>query len=251
MKKRRIGVFLGDLFWSNFPYDGLELYSYLSSNYDVDLILFQNDIRLNKKFDGREDFYFDVSVFSGCVGLVTVDDWDDFYNLSENYELIITTPKIAPKTRFPRGRKISKCDLAVWDIGGHDILTDAILYADYYFVKGHIWKDWLINLGKKENMIFVTGSPNYDSYLRDGSLENFLNKYSLDKSKKVLLVTPSNPTGHSHQFDSNLALLHEIIETSKNNGYQVLLKTYPHDYVFYEDEAPFSGIYKRKKYDWD
>ena len=47
---KKIGVFLGDLFWSSTPYDGVNLYHELSQNFETDLIVFKDDIRINKQF---------------------------------------------------------------------------------------------------------------------------------------------------------------------------------------------------------
>ena len=96
---KRIGIFLGDWFWSSVPYDGLVLYHYLKKTYNVDLILFKDDIRLNKNdFTGTE-FYFDKSKFTECENLRVVDNWNSMNKLTEDYELIITTPILAPKVR--------------------------------------------------------------------------------------------------------------------------------------------------------
>jgi len=245
----KIGVFLGDLFWSSVPYDGLDIYLHLKSvGHDVDIIMFNSDIRLNKEFDGKESFYFDTTKFQNSENLVLVKDWNDLLKVSNDYSLILTTSKVAPKTRFPK-TPICRCPIAVWDIGGSDILTDAILYADYYFVKGDIWKKWLMILGVSDKKIFVTGSPHYDPYLDDCSSDGFYKKYDLGEAKKVVLVTPSNPSSHVEQFDQNLKLLEKIISLCDKNGYGVLLKTYPHDYLFYENDGQYTGVYKRMRYD--
>lgn len=242
----KIGVFLGDLFWSSVPYDGLDLYLYLKSvGHDVDLIMFNSDIRLNKKFDGKEYFYFDTTKFQNSENLVLVKNWNDFEKLSSDYSLIITTPKVAPKNRFPKN-PISKCPIAVWDIGGTDILTDAIQYSNYYFVKGDLWKKWLMILGVSDEKIFVTGSPHYDPYLDDCNATDFFKKYDLNETKKVVLIAPSNPSAHTKQFNQNLKLLENIISLCDKNSYGLLLKTYPHDYLFYESEGQYTGVYKRK-----
>ena len=129
---KRIGIFLGDWFWSSVPYDGLVLYHYLKKTYNVDLILFKDDIRLNKNdFTGTE-FYFDKSKFTECENLRVVDNWNSMNKLTEDYELIITTPILAPKVREGYNKPLkSKCPVAVWDIGGVDILTGYQKHANY------------------------------------------------------------------------------------------------------------------------
>ena len=64
MTLKKIGVFGGDLFWSNLPYEALNYYEEIkkkNNHTNVDLILFSNDIRLNKEvpshiyFPGSDD----------------------------------------------------------------------------------------------------------------------------------------------------------------------------------------------------
>ena len=46
---KKVAVFLGDFFWSSIPYDGIPLYNLLNKHFETDLIMFSNDIRLNKQ----------------------------------------------------------------------------------------------------------------------------------------------------------------------------------------------------------
>ena len=56
----RVGIFGGDLFWSNHPYEVFNFYQKVKTELgSASLILFKDDIRLNKTFSGREKFYFD------------------------------------------------------------------------------------------------------------------------------------------------------------------------------------------------
>ena len=136
-----------------------------------------------------------------------VSGWDQLNNLTKDYSLIITTPILAPKTRGGYTKLLqSKCPVAIWDIGGVDLLTGYQQHANYFFVKGHIWKDWLMtDRGVDESRVFVTGCPHYDYYQNDVGCsfanvlesESFDNKYRLDNSKKKLLIAPSNPTSPS------------------------------------------------------
>ena len=255
---KRIGIFLGDWFWSSVPYDGLVLYHYLKKTYNVDLILFKDDIRLNKKDFSGTEFRFDSNKFTKCKDLKVVDNWGGINNLTKEYDLIITSPILAPKTRGGYTKLLqSKCPVAIWDIGAVDLLTGYQQHANYFFVKGQIWKDWLIeDRGISAENIFVTGCPHYDYYLNDvgcsfaNSLTSdaFNKKYSLDKSKKKLLIAPSNPKSHTEQYDKNIKLLGNIIKVAKDYNYEVLVKTYPNDYVFYENDPQYSGIYHRKRY---
>ena len=62
------------------------------------------------------------------------------------------------------------------------------------------------------------------------------------------MIAPSNPTSHAQMYEGNMSYINLIIEKSKIYNYEVLIKTYPNDYVFYEQEKQYTGIYHRKKY---
>jgi len=277
---KKVGVFLGDYFWSSIPYDGLPLYNLLSEHYDTDLIMFDKDIRLNKQFKGIwanrvEKFYFDSKHFKNC-NLRTVSNWQDLYKVSADYDLILTSAHIAPKTRLPvqippasdwryrkktKKTKIAQCPVAVWDIGGADILTTARIFSDFLLVKGPIWKEWLVKMGEDEDKIFVTGTPHYDSYLDEFAPhlpepilneQEFSAKYRLRPSSTKILIMPCNPSSHRKYFEENLEQLKKLYALAENHDIEFLIKTYPHDYVFYEisqmsagPEYAYSGIYKR------
>lgn len=256
--RKKIAIFLGDCFWSSTPYDGIPLYNFLKNHYSVDFLMFESDIRLNKVFNSSEKFNFDTKKFKNLSNLKKIKNWDDLYNASLNYSLIITSSRIAPKTRFPfkskKSRSLIECPIAVWDIGGADILTDAVQFADYFFVKGPIWKKWMIKMGYDEKTIFITGSPHYDKYLEEyetHAIEKVLNrqqfneKYDLKYEKRILLA-PSNPASHTKQFNESMNSLETMVRLCEKNNIELLLKTYPHDYIFYDNEIPYSGIYKRK-----
>jgi len=140
---------------------------------------------------------------------------------------------IAPKIRFPKGlRDAVQCNLCAWDIGGADILTNATHFATHFFVKGNIWKNWLVRMGYNENNIFVTGSPHYDPYLGCNT----------KTEKGSILVVPSNPKSHQEQFKQNM---HVLTQLSHEKNIKVYVKTYPHDYLFYESERKYTGVYRR------
>ena len=76
--------------------------------------------------------YFDKSKFTECENLRVVDNWNSMNKLTEDYELIITKPILAPKVREGYNKPLkSKCPVAVWDIGGVDILTGYQKHANY------------------------------------------------------------------------------------------------------------------------
>lgn len=251
-KKKKPAVFLGDFFWSSVPYDGInilrEMEKYLET--EVDLLMFDQDIRLNKRFSGNEKYCFNPEVFRKEKSLKTISSWNDFYAVSADYSLIATSTHISPKTRYPNDiRSNKKCQIAAWDVGGLDILTNAIRFADIFFTKGEAWKSRLIQDGFQESSAYIAGSPHYDRYtsneLNEIEKSNFFKKYKIDNGNKNILVCPSNPGSHREQFDQNLNELEKLINHAKEIKANVLLKTYPHDYVFFEEEKRLSGVYKR------
>ena len=253
MSSKRIAVFLGDFFWSSIPYDGLELYNALSIDFDVDLLMFAKDIRLNKKFDGTEKYKFDINVFKSVKNLKMMNNWGDLYEISSNYSFILAPTHICAKTRYPHDfRKKIKSKMIAWDIGGSDILTSAVKFADHFCVKGDIWKEWLIRMKHDESKVFVTGSPHYDHYARGNTiddsfnltLDEFRTKYGIsDSIENIILITPSNPKTHIEHFNKNVKEL-EKLYTSLPESASLILKTYPSDYLYSEHEHQYSGVYK-------
>jgi hypothetical protein len=258
MSKEKIAVFIGDYFWSSIPYDCLPLHKYLSESFDTDLIMFNQDIRLRKtkdKFDGCL-FKFDNKDFVRSKNLILINDWNEFYAISGNYNLILRGPHIAAKGRRPgvEFMQLIKCKNAVIDIGGSDILQSN---ADYYMVKGEEWVGHLMSLPfnggikRKPDHIFVTGTPHYDPYHVDSILgqdkplgrKDFYTKYGLSKEKRLLLVVPSNPSAHCKQFSDNMASMNKLVKIADREGYHVAIKTYPHDYVFHEPCHQYNGVY--------
>lgn len=268
IRNNKIAVFIGDYFWSSVPYDGLNLYHELAeSDLNVELLMFDRDIRLNKKFSGNEKFHFNKDFFTKVKNLKTLKSWDELIKVSKDYSLIISSAHVAPKTRYPQNLHLLKCKWAAWDIGGVDLLVYAtpdnqirMSAPNYFFLKGESWVKWISEI-KGEDKIdyaFASGCPHYDYYLDDADLKygkpllknEFILKYGLDKNKNFILVTPSNPAAskHGEQFDENEHVLSFLNNESCKYNTQVLLKTYPHDYVFNEAQSLYSGIYHRKFY---
>ena len=244
----KVAVFAGDLFWSSIPYDSLNVYNALSDSFDVDFLMFSKDIRLNKQFTGNEKYHFHKPHFVDCPGLKVIDTWDDLKKVSSDYDFLMSSPKIAPKNRRVLSPGDLKCLHGLWDIGGSDILTD--YRADVYLVKGPSWKIWLDKMGMKN--VYVAGTPHYDYYMPGFTgygppigYEDFCLKYGLDVSKKKVVIAPSNPASHVQQFNKNVEILDSIISHFSKNDYEILVKTYPHDYIFHENSGKYTGIYKR------
>jgi len=255
----KIAVFGGDLFWTNLPYEALNYYEKLKNSHEhVDLILFAKDIRVRKVFNGDEKYYFDVEKYKNCPNLVTVKDWAEFYKISKDYKRIYCSCKISPKTRLPHGFQGNiKSEIVVWDIGGVDILVDSHI-ANKWVVKGSVWKDYLLQSKRIKcaniDDITVGSCPLYERYylndLPNGnriSKEEFFKKYDLKADKKTLLICPSNPGSHGNQFKKNLKSLENIIEIGDKLGFQFILKTYPHDYLFggSPGDKQYTAVYVR------
>lgn len=251
---KKIAVFAGDLFWSSIPYDSLNVYKSIFNHYRCSFVMFENDIRLTKKFSGNERFYFDRSQFQNCDGLVTVKNWDQFKTLTNDYDAILSGPKLFPKTRRPG---ISLDDIRskwiLWDIGGADILTDCSSIRPYAsLVKGPLWKSWCEKIYKNSTS-YVVGSTHYDYYFDEFSglgtpisRNDFFKKYNLDDTKSTLLIAPSNPSSHTGQLLENMKHINSLVDLCEKNRIQIILKTYPNDYVYHEKDGYGTGIYKRQ-----
>lgn len=256
--KDKIAVLIPDFFWSSIPYDGLPIFYELSKDNDVDLIIFRKDIRLNKKFIGCEKFKFDVNEFNKIKKLKIIETWDDFYKISQDYFMVLSGVHLAPKgSRRPKILDGIKCKFATIDIGGSDSL---FVDANYYFLKGLNWIDFLKNQRSHVKMdgkfqAFNTGTPHYYhySYLNEDipaanpiNKIDFFKKYNLNLDKKIILVMPSNPAAHSDHFFENMALMHKFEIEAQKNGYSILIKTHPTDYLFYESDEQYSGTFNRR-----
>ena len=260
IESKKVGVFGGDLFWTNLPYEVLNYYEKIKSHSEKSsLILFSNDIRLNKKFQGVEKFRFDPNLYKNCRDLIVVKDWAEFFSLSKDYDEIHTSCKISPKTRPPENiLKNVSCDMVAWDTGGVDVLVDSQKSANKWRVKGQAWKDYLLKAPRSnmsEEDIVLSECPLYERYYEKNILfgpllskKEFFQKYSLSSQAKSVVITPSNPGSHREMFSSNLKVLREVTKFFLEKGFNILIKTYPHDYLFYESESKYSGIYKRKNF---
>jgi len=257
----KVGIFGGDLFWSNHPYEVFNFYQKIKTELGhASLILFKDDIRLNKIFSGSEKFYFDKNIYTQCEDLIVVKNWQDFYRLSAKFDLIYTSCKLVPKTRQVSSiRKHLKCKVCVWDVPGVDILVDSQYFASKWIVKGQMWKEYLLNAPRTdklvtEKQIKIDICPAFMRYVNKNlvnptmSKNEFFKKYNLDFKKRTLLIAPSNPGSHKDSFNENLKLINLVGDLFLNNEFQIILKTYPHDYVFYENEKQYTGVYKRKNF---
>ncbi len=211
-----------------------------------------------------QKFRFDKRNFHNIPNLRILNDWRHLYEISSEYEIILSSAHIAPKTRYPiplnksgvigNSGRIAKCPVAIWDPGGADILTAGTCFADYFFVKGQKWKEWLVRFGFAKEKIFVTGSPHYDNYLDEFrpymaekilDKEQFYKKYELDQNSIKIFIMPSNPGAHKNYFHENMINLKKLYKLGDKFNIEFLIKTHPHDYVSNEREARYSGIYKR------
>lgn len=259
---KKIGVLIPDYFWSSIPYEGLTMWHELNKQFNCDLLMFKEDIRLNKVFDDKRDkFKFNPELFKAAKPVI-LESWIDFFNKTKNYNLILSQTHLYPKIRVPHKHfPIKKfkdelnCPILAWDVGGTDVFC-SIDFATYICVKGDIWKNWLIkHYDFPEKNVFVTGSPHYDYFLhsdkihpkeaRPISKEEFIRKYELKDYKKYLLITPTNPSSHKEQFLENFKKLKAIAKFASQRRIKMLIKTYPHDYVYHERSGFYTGIYHR------
>lgn len=255
---KKAALLIPDFFWSSIPYDGLVLYEHLSKSLNIDLIMFSRDIRLKKThFSFRDKFKFISKKFYNKK-LIRITNWKDLFTKSKQYDLLISTVHLSPKHRNPE-LKIKKtfkeelqCPLMVIDIGGTDILVSALARGTYFCVKGPIWKEWLAKKGIPEKNIFITGTPQYDNYFDSDLIPNYAKPISDDIFRKkygiknkILLLAPCNPASHLDQFNKNLEVIKKLEKLCIDKKYHLLIKTYPHDYVYYERDHDYSGIYRR------
>ncbi len=164
---------------------------------------------------------------------------------------MLSSVHISPKTRYPHDilKKVAPGLIwGVWDIGGADILTNTSSFANLHFVKGHVWKDWLIKQGSNVGeRIFVTGSPHYDEYLLNDAMKKsaYLHKYKLTESSRSILILPTNPRSHLDMWNKNLNELNYLIDTATTHNFDVCVKTYPFDYLLRQKEKQYTGVYHR------
>lgn len=246
----RIGVFAGDLFWSSCPYEHLNLSHAIGGHCDVSLIMFERDIRLNKVFSGSEKYRFETEHYKNSPHLRVIKEWKDLVTVSKDYDFILANCKVAPKTRTSSilsGRGNLKCPIVALDVGGTDQLTDcphadlAVAKSEYW--SGHVSEMWGIPT-------VSLGCHQYDYYMTDVqfgarmSREDFAKKYDINPERS-LLVSPTNPGSHLDLYQVGMKSLERVCKHFSDMGYSLLVKTYPHDYVFHEKEEPMSGVYKR------
>ena len=247
----KIAVFAGDLFWSASPYEQLNLAHYMGRECETDLVMFEKDIRLVKSFRGDEKYRFDRRLFTEFPRLRTISSWKDLETVSRDYSAVLANCKIAPKTRTPDllSRKGAlQSPIVSLDVGGTDQLTDCP-YADFAVSKSQVWA---------ENVSGMWGIPaiplgchQYDYYMKDdipyGSRlprDVFEEKYGVN-SFRTLLIAPTNPNSHLDMYRIGMDFLEAVCRKFSDAGYSLLIKTYPHDYLFHEREAPLSGVYRR------
>ena len=261
---KKVAVFIPDWFWSSIPYEGLTMFLHLKNKMknDVELLMFENDIRLKRSFDEKDKakYRFNKQLFLKENPRL-IKDWMEFMTATGDYKLVVTGTHIAPKVRLPEMlfpeltfKKELKCPLLMTDIGGTDLFVKKI-YSTHICVKGPIWKEYFIKSGYPAENIFVTGTPQYDYYLHADKIfpvearplgrKAFYEKYNILQNKELLLVAPSNPGSHKNQFCDNFKTLKRLNHLAKDRNYQILIKTYPNDYVYYDRSDVYNGIYHR------
>ncbi len=250
------------MFWSSCPYEVLDVYESILKKEKTDLILFEDDIRINKKFTGEEKYFFETELYKKSHDLLTVKNWDEFFSKASDYSHIFCSSKIFPKTRIVNIPENIFEKMIFWDVGGADQLTDVVgMHVQKFkgvrntLTKGHAWKDYVDTFAPENSEnVKVVGSPQFDPFFLNYkgrhkvlSDEAFRKKYNL-RDCQTILIAPTNPNSHTDMIESNLLYIEKILEYSqlKSTDFNLVLKTYPHDYLYMERQM--TGVYKRSFY---
>ena len=246
IKKNLIGIFGGE-FWPRNPYIELNLLDLLQKkkNYEVKIILWENDFRINETQSELTKIKFNKTIYKNNKNdIIVIKDIDDLKNLSYFFDIIIGNNMINDRTFMDHHDFFSyfKCPILILDMMGYDILKQYFKNIDYICAKGNIFRDWLIKQNFDPNNISTTGSILMDYYDESIELlykvnynfEKFKKRYEIDVNKKILLFTTSNL--RSCRKDMNAQNIEELNKLYKkyNDKYNFILLSYPSDYLFYE-----------------
>lgn len=231
-----IGFWCG-MFWPKNPYLELKIYNYLKNNknYNIELIFYENDLRINPLKNNKSLFTFDYKKYKKETKYITIKNEEELINITKKYDLLLLSLFLRNNLRH-NFYEVLSCKTAIFDYNAHDILKWG-MNADYIFSKSIIFSEFLKNMGCNKNKIYTTGSPEFDSYLYNDdfkiSKEKFYEKYNLNNNHITILLLPSNlKFRHKELNTQNLDLFDEFYKKNTNINY--LIKTYPNDYKFYE-----------------
>ena len=282
---KKIALYFGDVFWCTAPYAGLQLFYELSKEYDVIPIFMKNDIRLHKKWNGNERFYFDVEEFRKIPYIEvekTSTPGGELYDLYSSYykheaSMLLMSCQMQFKGPFAyrnRCLRDNGIKIGMWDVGGCDALyvPSSVSGWSCFFSKGEKFKKHMINssdlgvpgisMEEDGKTIMTCGTPDFDEimiredvYPRATRLDNhdFCSKYSLDPNRPIVAYVPANPRpDNSYRYPSGVSAREalqdiniKLLELQNKYGYQVCFKTHPGDYIDYEDSMSYAGVHGR------
>jgi len=260
---KNIMLYFGDVFWCTTPYEGLNLFKFLSSEFNVIPVINHRDIRIKKVWRGNEKFWFDVNVFKNlnCTTIKNEKEMLEVYN-KNNCKLIIMPSHMQFKHRFANRNlylKKSGVKIAFWDTGGGDgLFCDSIKTGwEYFFSKGVAWKSIMhdsskypdfcgVPLKEDPKKVFVTGSPSFDHLIGPPKIskEEFCKKYKLKKELPIIAYLPGNP-GPDNKYKKSIDQLNSGIKQLQKLNYQICFKTHPGDYISTEKESEYYGVHPR------
>lgn len=246
IKKNLIGIF-GGIFWPRNPYIELNLLDLLQkkTNYEIKIILWENDFRINKTKSELTKIKFNKSLYENKKNeIIIIKTIDELKNLSYFFDIILGNNMINDRTFMDHDEffKYLKCPILIFDMMGYDILKQYFKNVNYICTKGKIFKEWLIKQKFDANNICTTGSILMDYYNESNNLlykvdynfDKFKKKYELNENKKILLFTTSNL--RSNRKDMNAQNIEELnkLYSKYQDKYNFILMSYPSDYLFYE-----------------
>lgn len=253
----------GGIFWPKNPYFEYNLYHHLvknKENWDVKLLFNYSDIRLtNTQKKKKTLIKFNHEYYQNCK-IKILYRFEDLEFITKKFDIFICTNICVDRRKitFEKLADYIKCKILVIDLFGYDIVKKNIFSkADYIFVKGKIFKEWLIKDKFNKNNIFVTGSIYFDYYRKNNFLNfnlskiGFEKKYKLESDKKIICITSTNLC--STRIGMNEENLNEIIKFIRifKYKYNFILLSYPQDYLFYEiDKTLRRSADKKNKPDY-
>jgi len=276
---KKIVLYFGDVFWCTNPYVGVSLYYELSKNFEVIPLFGRGDIRLRKEWRANEKFWFDKNVFLDLPYIESDDIAKDVAQI--NPDLFLLSAQMQSKGPFSaRNRQIKSLGIKIgmWDVGGGDAMwcdKDSTGW-EYFFSKGKLWKENMVNTEKiksktsvvkmsnqpQEN-IFITGTLDFDNLSNEKNpffdnfhqgKKEFCKKYGLDPTKPIIAYIPANPApDKSFMYPSGLSAREALSDINntlmkiKDLGAQICLKSHPNDYISSESQNEYFGIHPRSQ----
>ena len=239
-------IFYSGVFWPKNPYFEINFIKYLKKKnpeWSIKLLLNHDDVRLTGINNKNTLIKFNLNKYRNYIDLIQLKNYEDLINITKNIDLFIGSNIVTDRRQIAIDKLFTfiKCKILIIDLFGYDIVKKNLFSsADYIFVKGEIYKDWLIKDKFNEDNIFVTGSPYFDYYRKNKfrnfelKSKDFIKKYNIEDKKPIICVTTTNLS--SSRISMNGENLKELIKFHEKfkEKYNFLLISYPNDYLFYE-----------------